>query len=54
MPPADQGFGDVPPEHFIPLAEENGMILQIGDRVLALAQALPAEDVQFYYQMGHT
>jgi DNA polymerase-3 subunit gamma/tau len=22
------------------------------DRVLALAQALPAEDVQFYYQMG--
>ncbi len=34
----------------LPDAVDNGQ----GDRerVLALAQALPAEDVQFYYQMG--
>src|SRR5690606_39658174 len=34
----------------LPEAVDNGQ----GDRerVLALAQALPAEDVQFYYQMG--
>ncbi|WP_440063148.1 sensor domain-containing protein [Pseudomonas syringae] len=30
-------FGEVPPEHFITLAEENGMILQIGDWVLEQA-----------------
>ncbi|TPN73743.1 EAL domain-containing protein, partial [Mesorhizobium sp. CU3] len=30
-------FGEVPPAHFIALAEENGMILQIGDWVLEQA-----------------
>src|SRR3546814_20434545 len=34
----------------LPEAVDNGQGDR--DRVLALAQALPAEDVQFYYQMG--
>ncbi|MGY2292326.1 EAL domain-containing protein [Pseudomonas sp. SDO528_S397] len=42
-------FGDVPPEHFIALAEENGMILQIGDWVLEQAcQQLQAWQTHFH------
>ncbi|RRW42011.1 DNA polymerase III subunit gamma/tau [Stutzerimonas stutzeri] len=36
----------------LPEAVDNGQGDRDRDRVLALAQALPAEDVQFYYQMG--
>ncbi|MET0845210.1 MAG: EAL domain-containing protein [Pseudomonas sp.] len=45
-------FGAVPPEHFIPLAEENGMILQIGDWVLETACRQMFEWNQVYECLG--
>ncbi|MGN8277195.1 bifunctional diguanylate cyclase/phosphodiesterase [Pseudomonas sp. SMV71] len=45
-------FGDVPPEHFIPLAEENGMILQIGDWVLERACRQLCEWNRTYDSLG--
>ncbi|MEN2396286.1 bifunctional diguanylate cyclase/phosphodiesterase [Pseudomonas halotolerans] len=45
-------FGDVPPEHFIPLAEENGMILQIGDWVLERACRQLSEWNDTYESLG--
>jgi diguanylate cyclase (GGDEF)-like protein/PAS domain S-box-containing protein len=45
-------FGEVPPEHFIPLAEENGMILQIGDWVLESACRQMREWRQTYRPFG--
>lgn len=45
-------FGEVPPEHFIPLAEENGMILQIGDWVLETACRQMFEWNQIYDSLG--
>ncbi|MCQ6257589.1 bifunctional diguanylate cyclase/phosphodiesterase [Pseudomonas sp. Q11] len=45
-------FGDVPPEHFIPLAEENGMILQIGDWVLECACRQLSEWNDTYESLG--
>ncbi|SCY80095.1 bifunctional diguanylate cyclase/phosphodiesterase [Pseudomonas sp. NFACC37-1] len=45
-------FGDVPPEHFIPLAEENGMILQIGDWVLEHACRQLCEWNSTYESLG--
>jgi len=45
-------FGDVPPEHFIPLAEENGMILQIGDWVLENACRQLCEWNRTYDSLG--
>lgn len=45
-------FGDVPPEHFIALAEENGMILQIGDWVLEQACLQMHEWHQCYEGFG--
>ena len=45
-------FGDVPPEHFIPLAEENGMILQIGDWVLETACRQMFEWSRIYQPLG--
>ncbi|RMQ46218.1 PAS domain S-box/diguanylate cye domain-containing protein [Pseudomonas cichorii] len=45
-------FGEVPPEHFIPLAEENGMILQIGDWVLEHACRQMCEWRKVYEPFG--
>ncbi|MGH8380705.1 EAL domain-containing protein [Pseudomonas sp.] len=45
-------FGDVPPEHFISLAEENGMILQLGDWVLEQACQQMQEWKKSYLAFG--
>ncbi|NER64705.1 EAL domain-containing protein [Pseudomonas sp. MAFF212427] len=45
-------FGDVPPEHFIALAEENGMILQLGDWVLEHACRQMQSWKQHYLAFG--
>jgi len=45
-------FGEVPPEHFIPLAEENGTILQIGDWVLENACRQMCEWNKLYRPFG--
>ncbi|WP_409281346.1 bifunctional diguanylate cyclase/phosphodiesterase [Pseudomonas defluvii] len=45
-------FGDVPPEHFIALAEENGMILQLGDWVLEHACRQMQQWKQTYLAFG--
>ncbi|EIK98711.1 diguanylate cyclase/phosphodiesterase [Pseudomonas sp. M47T1] len=45
-------FGEVPPERFIQLAEENGMILQIGDWVLEQACRQMYQWQQRYQDFG--
>ncbi len=45
----DPGLGDVAPEHFLPVAEDSGFILAIGDWVLA--QAL--RQAAIWQQSGH-
>lgn len=45
-------LGEVPPEHFIALAEENGMILQIGDWVLEQACMQMCEWNKIYRPFG--